>query len=173
MGFSRQEYWSGVPLPSLEIKHSPPIILNSFLTFHCGVWLSLNASYTGSNTVISPSFFLDQWKWNKVYWIQFMEKSVFIYYFAIGRYFGLLKIRMHFWTWKLWKCSSHMSHCREHNWLTAPALSLWVCPHIYAKVMLWPVLGQWLNLARICRQGCLCDLQVTHQNLELAWRKLF
>ena len=57
MGFSRQEYWSGVPLPSLEIKHSPPIILNSFLTFHCGVWLSLNASYTGSNRVISPSFF--------------------------------------------------------------------------------------------------------------------
>ena len=104
--------------------------------------------------------------------MQFMEKSVFIYYFAIGHYFGLLEIRMHFWTWKLWKCSSHMSHCREHNWLTVPALSLWVCPHIYAKVMLWPVLGQWLNLARICRQGCLCWLASDSSKLRTGLKKV-
>ena len=29
MGFSRQEYWSGVPLPSLENEHKPYLIATS------------------------------------------------------------------------------------------------------------------------------------------------
>ena len=44
MGFSRQEYWSGVPLASLWILTNPPLIalsLNEFLQWDIRAWVLL------------------------------------------------------------------------------------------------------------------------------------
>ena len=80
MGFSRQEYWSGVPLPSptLAMWNVPNVALNSLCK-----WTLSNALYSfclqfyifclDFHDISDPSLFHLVWKW-KTYIAKLMEK---------------------------------------------------------------------------------------------------
>ena len=56
MGFSRQEYWSGVPLPSL----SPPLAL--FIMMLSKAHLTSHSRMSGSRWVLTPSWLSGSWR---------------------------------------------------------------------------------------------------------------
>ena len=58
LGFSRQEYWSGVPLPSLILKYSWRTVIFSFT---CTAWWLSDTYYMYLSQILFPSWFTEWW----------------------------------------------------------------------------------------------------------------
>ena len=84
MGFSRQEYWSGLPLPSLDSCLGPYYTSSELVCFHC------RHSSNKLNVIVTP-FFAHSYQWSSNFCIR-INWRVKITYFCI------LSQRLFTWT---------------------------------------------------------------------------